>query len=430
MSTPKTEFKPSLNSGRSSGLKLIVICALVLFMPIPAMFISYVSDERSSRAYDVTLEVSSRYGGPQTLIGPIMSVPYKFTDPVTRQNERGHYILYPDTGAALFRNVEVEVKKRSLYRVPVYTATGELTAAFEKPLERLKETGLDVDISAARILLSINDVRGLKQDIILRGPNGQRAQFEPASIEVHGNHAVPAVTKIDASGNHFVVRPAIPADRVHNIPQIGTWLSVEVGDWIKDETLDVAAELTLSGAQTLAVTPFAKSTFVEMTSAWPAPGFQGEFTPVSREIGEAGFAAAWNMPYLSRGIVGQGKSQDVLRGITSNQVRVQFVPNSNPYQTVNRALKYSVLFIGMVFLAYFLFEVIVGVPVHPAQYILIGLAQSIFYLLLLAFSERIGFTGAFLISAGATIVATAGYAGAVFGGKDYIFKAGAVFALA
>jgi len=108
---------------------------------------------------------------------------------------------------------------------------------------------------------------------------------------------------------------------------------------------------------------------------------------------------------------------------------VQFVSVDNPYQTVNRALKYSVLFIGLVFLAYFLFEVIVGVRVHPAQYILIGLAQSIFYLLLLAFSERIGFTPAFLMSAGATIAATAAYAGAVFGGREFIVRAGVVFTL-
>ena len=85
------------------------------------------------------------------------------------------------------------------------------------------------------------------------------------------------------------------------------------------------------------------------------------------------------------------------------------------------------LFIGLVFLAYFLFETIIGVPVHPAQYILIGLAQSIFYLLLLAFSERVGFTGAFIIAAGLTIAATAGYAGAVFGHAKYRLRAGGVF---
>jgi inner membrane protein len=76
-----------------------------------------------------------------------------------------------------------------------------------------------------------------------------------------------------------------------------------------------------------------------------------------------------------------------------------------------------------------LFEIIVGTPVHPAQYILIGLAQAIFYLLLLAFAERIGFVAAFILASTLTIVVTAGYAGAVFGGRSYIVKAGGVFAI-
>ena len=167
-----------------------------------------------------------------------------------------------------------------------------------------------------------------------------------------------------------------------------------------------------------------------MAADWADPGFQGGFPPRQRDISDNGFTASWSVPYLRRGIRAHGRAH-TLAALTapSKLMTVQFVSLDNPYQTVNRALKYSVLFIGLVFLAYFLFEVIVGVRVHPAQYILIGLAQSIFYLLLLAFAERIGFTAAFLISAGATIAATAGYAGAVFGGREFMLRAGLVFAL-
>ena len=166
-----------------------------------------------------------------------------------------------------------------------------------------------------------------------------------------------------------------------------------------------------------------------MVSNWPHPGFKGEFTPSAREITESGFSANWNMPYLSRGIAAEGRAHQILNQLGRNKVQVKFVDTASPYQTVNRALKYSVLFIGLVFLAYFLFEVIVGVRVHPAQYILIGLAQAIFYLLLLAFAERIGFSPAFAIAATMTVLITAGYAGAVFSGRAYIFKAGSVFAI-
>jgi inner membrane protein len=127
-------------------------------------------------------------------------------------------------------------------------------------------------------------------------------------------------------------------------------------------------------------------------------------------------------------MLAEGRANDMsgLMHGSIGQMQVHFVSPLNPYQTVNRALKYAVLFIGLVFLAYFLMETLLGVRVHPAQYLLIGVAQAVFYLLLLAFAEHIGFTLAFVLSAVATVVLTAGYAGAVFG-RDLIWKSAGVF---
>ena len=414
---------------RSAGLKLILICGLVLLMAIPAMFIGAISYERSTAADEVTRKVSQRYGGQQTVIGPILSIPYE-TDLSDGTIQTGHYILYPDTGEAAFKSVDVETKTQSLYKVPVYSASGVLSANFKDPLGQLEKAGVTLNRQDARFLISISDVRGLKQDIKLRGPNGQLAQFEPAIEEGEARPGTPAVYGQNSEGIRFMAKAAIPARQHQGMPGFGQWLSVQAAPFFTDTgDMTVSADLHLSGAQMLSIPPFARSTQVSLTSNWPDPGFQGEFTPTEREITEDGFSASWSMPYLSRGIRGQGRAEDVMRGLTSNMVRVKFVNTDNPYQTVNRALKYSVLFIGLVFLAYFLFEIIVGTPVHPAQYILIGLAQAIFYLLLLAFAERIGFVPAFAIAALLTIFITAGYAGAVFGGRSYIWKAGSVFAI-
>ena len=414
---------------RSAGLKLILICALVLLMAIPAMFIGAISYERSSAADDVTRQVSQRYGGQQTIIGPILSVPYE-TKLSNGTVQTGHYILYPDNGAAEFGSVNVEAKTQSLYKVPVYSATGVLSARFKDPLNQLEKAGVTLKRQDARFLISLSDVRGLKQDIHLRGKPGQSAQFEPAEEEAQPRPGVPAVYGQNSDGIRFIAKPAIPGRQHEAMPRFGQWLSVSALPFFTETgDVSVSAEIHLSGAQSLSIPPFAKSTLVNLASNWPDPGFQGEFTPTEREISDTGFTASWSMPYLSRGIRGQGRAEDVLRGLTSNMVRVKFVNTDNPYQTVNRALKYSVLFIGLVFLAYFLFEIIVGTPVHPAQYILIGLAQAIFYLLLLAFAERIGFVPAFAIASALTICVTAGYAGAVFGGRSYIWKAGSVFAI-
>ena len=414
---------------RSAGLKLILICVLVLLMAIPAMFIGAISYERSSAADDVTKKVSQRYGGQQTIIGPILSVPYETKLP-NGIVQTGHYILYPDNGEASFNSIDVETKTQSLYKVPVYSATGVLRAEFKDPLNQLEKAGVTLKRREARLLISLSDVRGLKQDILLRGLNGEIAQFEPASEENRVSAGIPAVYGQNSDGSRTIIEAAITGRQHEALPRFGQWLSVSaVSFFTETGDISVSTELHLSGAHSLSIPPFAKSTQVSLASNWPDPGFQGEFTPTEREITDAGFSANWSMPYLSRGIRGQGRAEDVLRGLTSNMVRVKFVNTDNPYQTVNRALKYSVLFIGLVFLAYFLFEIIVGTPVHPAQYILIGLAQAIFYLLLLAFAERMGFVAAFAIASTLTIMVTAGYAGAVFGGRSYIWKAGSVFAI-
>jgi inner membrane protein len=75
----------------------------------------------------------------------------------------------------------------------------------------------------------------------------------------------------------------------------------------------------------------------------------------------------------------------------------------DPYRSVDRSLKYILLFEGLVFLTYFTFEVTGARRVHPAQYVLVGISQIIFYLLLLSITEKIGFDFAFLIAGGATV---------------------------
>lgn len=428
---------PPFAPNRSLGLKLIVVCALVLLMAIPAMFISYIAFERSGRADEVTREVSELYGGEQNISGPILMAPYTGKDADGKISETGFYTVFAETGAAEFKDITTAIRKRSLFKVPTFEAQGTLTGSFGALNDIPETVGMEVDWEKAKIIVALSDVRGLNKDVTLKLADGAARKFEPANLDDRANvtEAVEAYAVdyiIDSQGRR-IERPA-RAITHHgwlrdNIGQ--TYLSAEIGDVLaKDSAFDVSVDVSLSGASRLGFTPFAQSTEVTLSSDWADPGFSGGFPPREREIADSGFSASWSVPYLRRGIRAHGKAHS-LTSLTEQQklMTVQFVSLDNPYQTVNRALKYSVLFIGLVFLAYFLFEVIVGVRVHPAQYILIGLAQSIFYLLLLAFAERIGFTLAFLISAGATIGATAGYAGAVFGGRAYMLRAGMVFTL-
>jgi len=386
-------------------------------MGIPALFISAISFERSDRANQVTAEVSKRYGGHQYVTGPILSVPYYLTQK-TDIIEKGDYIIFPEDGNVDLSAVNVEIKKRSLFNVPVYRAKGNITAEFKSLGAKSSVQDRVLDWEKARILIGVSDPRGLTEDIFLQ-TGDERLKFEPAVLK---NGYGPSIQALELTRHrHYNIKTRMDQKSGVN------YLSVDVGALLPvSGLLKVSADINIGGATHLSVYPFAKSTKMKMRSNWGSPGFHGSFPPVAQEINPDGFSADWSIPYLARGIPGMGTADQVQLG---SPMTVQFVPDLDPYRTVNRSLKYSILFIGMVFIAFFLFEIIVGIRVHPAQYVLIGLAQCIFYLLLLAFSEQIGFSPAFLISAAATIGLTALYAGWTFGSNKYAFRAAAVFAL-
>jgi inner membrane protein len=94
----------------------------------------------------------------------------------------------------------------------------------------------------------------------------------------------------------------------------------------------------------------------------------------------------------------------------SATVGVSFIEPVNFYLLVERALKYALLFIGLAFLSFFLIETLSGARIHGVQYLLIGGAQVVFYLLLLSFAEQIGFDLSYLLAAAATVMLISAYA--------------------
>ena len=418
-------------AARSLGLKLMVILLLVVLMAVPIIFISVVSFERSSRADDVTREISQTYGGEQRLMGPVVVVPYR-RDLGNNRFETGDYVVSALEGEAVLEGIAVDEKRRSLYRVPVYTVDGTLGARLPSLADALPERGgYDFAVEDAQIVVGLADVTGLQRDVSL-SVDGTTRVFEPYTPArgASPSRYVPPVTHVDETGKTVVVREAVGAvGMVSDALQPGglTLLSLPAGEVLGGGETQVSVDFALTGAQTLSVVPYARSTRLRVSSAWPHPGFEGRFPPGSRTITDDGFEAEWSVPFLRRGVPASGTASEMgalIGGIGAMGVR--FVTPLDPYQTVNRALKYAVMFIGLVFLAYFLMETLLGVRVHPAQYLLIGLAQAVFYLLLLAFAEQIGFTPAFLISALATVALTSLYAGAVFG-RSLIWKSALVF---
>jgi len=404
--------------GRSLGLKLILVCALVVLMGIPALFISAISYERSNRATEVAHEVGQKYGGAQMVMGPVMSVPYLSKGVNGSYDEGGEYIIFAEEGSADIGDFQTAIRKRSLFKVPTYTTNIKFKAKFN-PQTVVKDLPSSTKLvwEDARILVALSDSRGLREDVFVRSKGSQPIKFSPATKNLPMQPVEMVNAKYVTHRQSFVDRSQL------------FFMQAKVGDKLDGVTaIEYETSLSINGSQRISAIPFAQSTKVDMVSDWPHPGFDGEFPPISREISSTGFTASWSVPFIARGVPASGMAKNLHFGsLSSKTMAAKLVNPVNPYQKVNRALKYAILFIGLVFLTYFLFEIAIGVRVHAAQYILIGLAQCIFYLLLLAFSEHVGFSLAFTIAAFATIAVTSGYAGAVFGGRQYIKRAAIVF---
>ena len=391
---------------RSFGMKLLLVCLLALLMAIPAMFVFTVLYDRSSRAENAIREISQRYGGVQASMGPVLVLPYSDRsqlDDGTPVTVRKEFVLYAETGTVK-AELATELKRSGIHEVPIYSAEIDYQATFDPSRIEgaLPATGKP-DWDNARIYLSMSD---------------SRAARAPTGISVNGEDLVPEPVALicfqDCSYNTSQ-RSLLAA----NIPDLTS----------RSGPLTVNARMVFSGGERIALAPFARNTDITVVSDWDDPKFEGGYQRNSYTPNEeGGFTATWSIPYEARGIPGMGSGLSISDTVqTGNTISIQFVQNATPYQSVQRALKYALMFIGFVFLAYFLFEITSHQRAHPAQYVLVGLAQSVFYLLLLSMSEQFGFDLAFIIAAAMTVTLTAGYAVSVFKDRKYGLRALGVF---
>ena len=393
---------------RSMGVKLIVVCGLALVMSIPAFFVQGIVDDRTLRAADVVKEVSAHVGEQQTFLGPTLVIPYALP-PQTKEGkpEHGTYLVFPSQGAATV-HTHTEERRRSLFKVPVYQADLRFDAEFDlRNVPSAAPLGAVLDWNEAEIVVGVTDARGALADGTIAA-NGKADTFVPVdnieglSIGLNGNQSQRAPLTL------FGVMASKPAQ--------------------PDARFNISATLRFSGAQRIAILAYGKTTRLNVAGDWPNPGFDGGFLPTKYTISPQGYSADWSVPWIARGVQAEG-STSLVAGLESTALGVSFVELADPNQSVNRSLKYTMLFLGLLFLSYFIFEVTTGKRVHPAQYVLVGMAQIIFYLLLLSFAERIGFDLAFLLAGGATVSLLSANAGWIFSSRIQGFRALVCFSL-
>jgi len=407
---------------RSLGLKILAVGLIVVLLAIPLMFVNILSWERAGRADSVRQEVGQTYGGAQLVRGPYLVLPVVVEEPVEFRNREGEvtrteYRQSRETLIVSPERLDIDidqqssVRRRAIYEVPVFDAAISLDGRFAPPdLSALVPEFGTINWDQAQIVLAVSDLRAIGEDLVFQ----VAGQDTPLAFEPQ--------TEFDRLQGGIVAG-------VQGSANAGRWQGVaaplpglEAG-----AAFDFAARLRLSGADMLLVSASGRETRASLQSDWPHPSFLGAYLPGEREITAEGYSATWQVPYLARGVPGAWRAGDYdIRAVDRTAFGARLFTPTDGYTSVGRSLKYAIFFIGFLMLMFFLIEAASRDRIHAAQYILIGLAQVVFYLLLLAFSEHMATLLAYVTASAATVVLTALYAATAFRSRG---KGFAVFAV-
>jgi inner membrane protein len=362
---------------RSPSVKLVVICILIVLLMIPLLLVVGLVSERQGRAASVASEVAQTWGAQQQLSGPFVIVPYTIRtqvrdgDKILDQTQERRAVFLPQE-LSIDGNAATQVLTRSIFEVNVFTARLSLTGRFAAPLlADVDANAISVRWSDASLVLALSDVSGLKEAANLIIDDSQTIAFQP-SLGIPGVYTNGIHAKLGGTSEPL-------------------------------QAFSFRVDLVFSGSGQLTFAPAARETKVALSADWPHPSFMGGFLPTERAISDAGFTASWAVPDLARSVPQAWSLADAgVDRLGATHFGVAFYQPIDFYDVVFRAVKYGILFLALAFMAVFVLEIVADKRVHAVQYLFVGIAMIFFYVLLLSFSEHIGFLPAYGVASVAT----------------------------
>jgi inner membrane protein len=387
---------------RTPGAKFVWAGLIGLILAIPLFSVYLLVYDRQSQSETARASIAQGWGGPQTIAGPFLVIPFldQATETVieggkqvTRSRDVWRELALSPEAAELDTKLRPERRKRSIYEAVVYEAEQHGRARFALPAD-LARYGVTPDRLAfdrAELRFGLSDARG-----IFGPPPRVSANGRPLGLQ-------PGKGPAETGGSGFYA--PFDASALRSGP--------------------VATEFSFAmrGNDSLTLAPQAGDTRWTVASPWPHPSFQGGFLPAARQVSDKGFSATYRVGNLALGasLVAVRDPAQAARDPNAPaagpageyQARITLVQPVDLYSQVNRAVKYGFLFIGFTFLTFLMFDVIGGVPVAGVEYLLVGAGLILFFVLLLAFAEVIGFTPAYLLASAAIIGQISAYSAAV-----------------
>lgn len=387
------------------GRKLLIAILVAMLLAIPLFAVYLLVYDRQQQSETARSSIAEGWGGPQLIAGPVLVLPYQ-TEATETVTEGGRQVVRTNTvwreltlspqQADLATELTPERRRRSIYEAVLFEAQASGTARFALPAD-LARFGITPDrlfYDRAELRFGLKDARGL----FGRPP------------------------EVLANGRRLVLQPGKGSPATGGS---GFFTGLDAGA-IRAAPLAVSFRYAFRGNGWLALAPQAGDTRWRVTSRWPHPSFQGGFLPVTQRVSDDGFAAEWRVGNLALGrslvssgdVVSETRVELADRYATAvpagdYEARVDLISPVDLYSQVNRSVKYGFLFIGFTFMAFLMFDVIAGVRVATVEYLLVGAGLVLFFVLLLAFAEVIGFAFAYIVAAGAIIALLAAYSAAV-----------------
>ena len=370
--------------------KIGTIVIIIVLLLIPTSMIESLIFEREATQNNAIAEVSSKWAEQQTISGPFISIPYhryikEFSkkDSTEKVVQIKEYLHIMPSQLSISGIINPEKRNRGIYEIVVYNSKLNISGTFGPlDLEASDLLAKNVLLDKAEFVVGIKDLRGIEEQINLDW-NAEKISFNPG---VSSNDVV-------SSG-------------------INALLTLNPEDSLEYK---FNLSLDLKGSQLLYFTPVGKVTDINLSSPWPNPSFNGAFLPDNREVTDAGFKANWNVLHLNRNYPQTWRNAK--NSIQESSFGIDLLLPVDNYQKSYRSIRYAILFIGLTFLVFFFIEILNKVFIHPIQYILVGVALTVFYTLLLSISEHLKFNLAFIVSAIATLLLIAGYIQAILKSK-------------
>ncbi|MDX9880428.1 MAG: cell envelope integrity protein CreD [Prolixibacteraceae bacterium] len=361
-------------------LKVVTIGFIALVLMIPRVMIEELVRERESSAESAKHEVMQKWSLNQILRGPVLTIPYiekTYDDKGKILKEEVHEYHFLPENLDIEGEIIPKELHRSIYQSEVYESLLKISGYFEIPdFKKLKLDYPDILWERAVLSVAISDLRGINTMVDLLW-NGERYAFSPGM------------------NNQLLGDKGISI----SLPHPGT----------SSFPANFQINLNIKGSDELRFAPLGEITRVNLRSSWNDPGFQGNFLPEKRVVSSDGFSAEWKILNFNRNFPQVWK--DGAFNVTGADFGVRLVSVADHYQKSLRSAKYGILVVLFVFLSFFLNEMITKQRIHSFQYILVGFAVLIFYLLLLSISEHLGFNMAYLISSFAVTGMVLAYSG-------------------